>query len=87
MAISLNNLARLYDAQERYAEAETLYLQALELFKHLLGKEHPNIANCLNNLAFIYAQQGYQLKAETTYNQALEEGGDKCKGIPPKEVN
>jgi Flp pilus assembly protein TadD len=49
-----------------------LYLQALKLFKHLLGEEHPDVANCLNNLAFIYAQQGDQVKAETTYIQALE---------------
>ncbi|MEG4423659.1 MULTISPECIES: tetratricopeptide repeat protein [unclassified Microcoleus] len=72
LATSLNNLARLYDAQGRYAEAELLYLQALELFKHLLGEEHPDVANCLNNLAFIYAQQGDRVKAETTYIQALE---------------
>ncbi|CBN55057.1 MULTISPECIES: tetratricopeptide repeat protein [Kamptonema] len=71
LATSLNNLARLYDDQGRYAEAELLCVQALELFKHLLGEEHPDVANCLNNLAFIYAQQGDLVKAEITYIQAL----------------
>ena len=49
MAISLNNLAGLYKNQGRYTEAEPLYLQALELYKKLLGEDHPNTSLITEN--------------------------------------
>ncbi len=69
---SLNNLALLYQAQGKYAEAEPLYLQALELNKKLLGIEHPYVAKNLNNLAALYRSQGRYTEAEPFYLQALE---------------
>ena len=38
--------------------AETLYLQALDMRKKLLGDEHPSVAQSLNNLAGLYRNQG-----------------------------
>jgi tetratricopeptide (TPR) repeat protein len=40
VATSLNNLAALYKAQGRYAEAEPLYRRALEIWEKALGPEH-----------------------------------------------
>jgi tetratricopeptide (TPR) repeat protein len=40
-AASLNNLARLYEAQGRYDEAEPLCQQALAIRKARLGEQHP----------------------------------------------
>jgi tetratricopeptide (TPR) repeat protein len=71
-ASTLSNLAYLYDSQGRYAEAEPLYLQALELSKRLLGEDHPNVATSLNNLAYLYESQGRYDQAEPLYLQALE---------------
>jgi len=51
VAGKINNLALLYSEQEKYAEAEPLYLEALALYKKILGSEHPYVATSLNNLA------------------------------------
>ena len=72
LAASLNNLALLYNSQGRYSEAEPLYLQALELRKHLLGEDHPDVATSLNNLAGLYYSQGRYDQAEPLLVQALE---------------
>ena len=72
LSSTLNNLANLYYAQGRYEQAEPLYLQALELYKRLLGDNHPDVAMSLNNLAGLYEAQGRYEQAEPLYLQALE---------------
>ena len=52
-----NNLAALYEAQGRYAEAEPLYKRALAIYEKALGPEHPNVATSLHNLALLYEAQ------------------------------
>ncbi len=42
VAQSLNNLAALYDDQDRYAEAEPLYVQAVSIAEKALGPDHPD---------------------------------------------
>jgi hypothetical protein len=44
IALSLNNLANLYQARGRYAEAEPLHKRALAISEKALGGEHPNVA-------------------------------------------
>ncbi len=51
MATSLNNLALLYEAQGKYAEAEPLYGRALAILEKTLGPDHPNVAQSLENYA------------------------------------
>ncbi len=53
MATSLNNLAVLYKAQGKYAEAEPLYKRALRIDERALGPDHPDVATDLNNLAVL----------------------------------
>jgi tetratricopeptide (TPR) repeat protein len=72
LAVSLNNLATLYLAQNRAREVEPVVVQALEILKRFLGSEHPHIATSLNTLAFIYQAQGRYSEAETLLLQALE---------------
>ena len=71
-AMSLNNLAALYDSQGKYEEAEPLYIQALELYKQLLGVNHPDYARSLNNLAVFYLERGKYEEAEPLLIKALE---------------
>ncbi|MGQ3684570.1 MAG: tetratricopeptide repeat protein [Candidatus Loosdrechtia sp.] len=54
VATSLNNLASLYKAQDKYAQAEPLFKRALAIFEKSLGPDHPDVANCLTNLALLY---------------------------------
>jgi len=42
VAIDLNNLATLYQATNRRAEAEPLMVRAYEVFEASLGAEHPS---------------------------------------------
>jgi len=71
LATSLNNLASLYESQSRYSEAEPLLIQALALWRKLLGEEHPYLVTSLNNLALLYHSQGRYSEAEILYTQAL----------------
>ena len=64
MAQSLNNLADIYRAVGDYAKAEPLLKEALEIYRKVLGPEHPDVAVSVNNLAFLYQQIGEYAKAE-----------------------
>jgi CHAT domain-containing protein len=58
VAISLNNLASLYFAQSRYADAEPLHKRALAIREEGLGPNHPDVAISLNNLAWLFQAEG-----------------------------
>ena len=51
VAYSLNNLAILYQAQGKYAQAEPLYQRSLAIREKTLGPEHPAVAKALANYA------------------------------------
>ena len=55
--MSLNNIALIYQAQGRYAEAEPLHKRALAIGEKALGPEHPEVATWLNNLALLYRRK------------------------------
>ena len=54
---NLNNLAKLYQSQGRYAEAEPLYLQALAIAEQALGENHPATVKIRENLQTLRQQQ------------------------------
>jgi CHAT domain-containing protein/Tfp pilus assembly protein PilF len=70
-AISLNNLALMYQSMGDYARAEPLYQQALAIRKTALGENHPGYALSLNNLALMYESMGDYARAEPLLKQAL----------------
>ena len=49
VATNLNNLAAVYQAQGRYAEAEPLCQRALTIREQQLGRDHPHVAVTLKN--------------------------------------
>jgi tetratricopeptide (TPR) repeat protein len=71
LATSLNNLAVLYRAQGKYAEAEPLYKRSLAIMEKALGPDHPNVALILNNLAVLYRAQGKDVQAGPLYKRSL----------------
>jgi hypothetical protein len=56
-AISLTNLARLYQEHGQYAAAEPLVTRALTMREAVLGPAHPDVGASLNNLAALYQKQ------------------------------
>src|SRR5713101_2937577 len=58
VATDLNNLAKLYEAEGRYAEAGPLCKRALAIDEKALGPNHPEAARDLNNLAELYQATG-----------------------------
>ncbi len=72
VAISLNNLAALYEKQGKYVEAEPLHKRSLEIREKALGRDHPDVANSLHNLAVLYEKQGKYAEAEPLYKRSLE---------------
>jgi tetratricopeptide (TPR) repeat protein len=54
VATSLNNLAALYRAQGRYADAEPLYKRALAIDEKALGPDHPNTKTIRDNLRSVH---------------------------------
>ena len=72
LATSLSYLGLLYELQGRYAEAEPLLLQALDISQRQLGDDHPDVAQNLNNLALLYQSQGRYAEAEPLHIQALD---------------
>ena len=71
MGTSLNNLAELYRAQSRDAEAGPLYRRSIAIFEKALGLEHPSVGTSLNNLAELYRDQGRYDEAEPLYKRSL----------------
>lgn len=71
VALTCNNLAALYRAQGRYAEAEPLCLRALQIREAVLGTEHPHVAMICGNLAGLYQDQGHYAEAEPLYRRAI----------------
>jgi tetratricopeptide (TPR) repeat protein/DNA-binding XRE family transcriptional regulator len=71
-AIQLLDLCGQYLYQRaQYAEAEALYLQALELREQALGPEHPDVAISLSNLTTLYWDQGKFMQVEPLFLRAL----------------
>ncbi len=63
MAASLNNLAELYRAQGKYAEAEPLNQRALVIREKALGPDHPHVAQSLENYATLLRETGRNTEA------------------------
>lgn len=71
VAISLNNLAKVYYKQNKLDDAESRYQRALDIRKNVLGSWHPEVAQSYNNLAEIYRKQNKYSKAIDYYLYAL----------------
>ena len=61
---SMGNLAKTYQDQERWIEAEQLQVQVMDMRKKLLGAENPHTPNSMANLASIYRNKGMWNEAE-----------------------
>lgn len=72
LALSLNNVAAIYQVMGKYTMAEPLYTRSLDIKKKLLGEDHPDVALNLHNLAVLYSARRMYPVAEKYYKQTLE---------------
>jgi tetratricopeptide (TPR) repeat protein len=72
MARSLSHLAALFHNERKYAQAESLYHEALKIQERVLGSNHQAVATNLNNLARLYQDQGKYTQAEALHKRSLE---------------
>jgi tetratricopeptide (TPR) repeat protein len=70
-ALLLSRTGYFLNSQGSYRQAESLYKQALEIRRAVLGEKHPDTARSLNNLGDLYLKQGRYEEAEPLYKQAL----------------
>ncbi len=62
---------RALETEQKYAEAEQLFREALTISEHAYGKEHRETATCLDNLATCLRKQGRYVDAVTACSKAL----------------
>jgi CHAT domain-containing protein len=60
---NLTDLAQIYILQRRYADAEALIVEALELYGRHLNPTHPDIAEAYFSLAYVWEAEGKLQKA------------------------
>src|SRR5437016_3864913 len=68
----MNNLALSLGQQGKFAEAEAIDRQTLQLKEKVLGKEHPDTLGSMNNLALSLGQQWKFAEAEAMDRQTLQ---------------
>jgi len=71
-AMSMYNLAGLYNSQGKYAAAEPLFLRSLKISEKLFGPNHPTTAVHLGTLALLFLNQDRFDEAEPLFVRALK---------------
>ena len=75
VAATLNNLANLYSATQRFSESEQMYKEALSIRRRLAESNpsayEPYVAMTLNNLAILYSAIQRFSESEQMYKEAL----------------
>lgn len=72
LAKSLNNLASLYDVQQRYKDAEPVYIRVIEIRTKAFGEDHATLGTPLSNLAELYRKQRRYEEAEPLFERSLK---------------
>lgn len=68
----LGGMAVVLKNQGSYGEAEKMQLRVLEIWRSLVGPEHPDFAIAQFNIARIYAAQGRNKEADQWFQDALK---------------
>src|SRR5438105_7646766 len=72
LAITLTMLAAVESARGALDEAERRHLEALDLWRRLVGAEHANVSGAHTSLALLYRQQQRWEDAEKHIGHALD---------------
>jgi tetratricopeptide (TPR) repeat protein len=72
MNLALQQLGNLYSDQGKLAEAEKMYIRALQGYEEALGPKHTSTLGTVNDLGLLYKNQGKLAEAEKMYIRALQ---------------
>ena len=84
MEWALHSLGILFSDQNKLAEAEKMYIRALQGYEKALGPKHISTLQTVNNLGLLYADQGKLAEAEKMYIRALQ---GRKKALGPKHTS
>lgn len=70
-AATLAELGQAFEQAQRYPEAETAYLQSIELLERRLGNAHPRVAVALVNLASLLDRLSRVDEAKVLFTRAI----------------
>jgi tetratricopeptide (TPR) repeat protein len=70
--LALHMLGILYGDQGKLAEAEAMYIRALQGYEEALGPDHISTLDTVQNLGILYSDQGKLAEAEAMYIRALQ---------------
>ena len=70
VALSLSNLAELYEIQKEYAKAEQLYKRSLEILGKAFGQDDPYLVPTLLNMESLYNNTGRKNEAQKMMERA-----------------
>lgn len=71
LALSLNNLAAIYQLQGKYGLALNEYIKSTDIYRKIRGENSLDFATSLHNLGMVYAaKQDYQ-QAEALFRRSL----------------
>jgi tetratricopeptide (TPR) repeat protein len=71
VAVSLANLAALYEGQGKYRDAEVTWVRVISIRERAYGREHPEVASSLQALANLYVQTGRLQEAKALQAEAV----------------
>jgi hypothetical protein len=63
VAASANELALLYNCEEKYADAEIFYKKAIQIREKNLGPEHPDVIRTREIYAAMLRHEGHKTEA------------------------
>jgi tetratricopeptide (TPR) repeat protein len=67
----MHNLACSLRGQGKYAEAEQILREVLDVQRRVLGPEHPDTLHTMGNVGFSLGEQGKYADAEQMYRELL----------------
>jgi tetratricopeptide (TPR) repeat protein len=70
--MSMNNIALTLSRQGRFADAEKLLRETLDIKRHVLAPEHPSILSSMGSLGMVLTRQGRFAEGEKLLRETLE---------------
>jgi tetratricopeptide (TPR) repeat protein len=71
MALSLNNLAAIYQLQGKYGLALNEYIKSTDIYRKIHGENSLDFASSLHNLGMVYAAKQDFQQAEALFRRSL----------------